>query len=343
MNTRSYITLITIITATCCLSCKKDKEAVAEVPESPKPTAGFTYKVVSTDDPFTFKFENLSTNFKEVRWEFGDDSTTTEGSPVHTYINTGDYRVRVISKNDQGYWAQRETIIKLRPDSIFSIGSKVNADGSITLGLTSPVKTRQISWFKITQGLATLVKTAETVTVTVPAGTFDTYVALISTPKGSQAQLTRQVGSAGVLKDVTQDGIFAVSRDNDSGPSAQEGSLKLIDNNTRSKFVQFNYKEALWARLDFGQSPVVAGGYSITSGDDAIERDPKNFTLEGSDDMFAWQVLDQHTGESFPTRGLTKTYLFTNNRPFHYYRLNVSANNGAGLIQIAEWRLLVMQ
>jgi len=342
MNTRSYINLI-ILTAAFFLSCKKDKEVIAEVPDSPKPTAGFTYKMVSTDDPFTFKFENLSTNFKEVRWEFGDDSTTTEGSPVHTFINTGDYRVRVISKNDQGYWAQRETTIKLRPDSIFSIGSKINTDGTITLGLTSPVKTRQISWFKITQGLATLVKIAETVTVTVPAGTFDTYVALISTPKGSQAQLTRQVGTTGVLKDVTAEGIFAVSRDNDSGPSAQEGSLKLIDNNTRTKFVQFNFKEDLWARLDFGQNPVVAGAYSITSGDDAPERDPKNFTLEGSDDLFAWQVLDQHIGESFSTRGLTKTYIFSNTRAFRFYRLNVSATTGAGLIQMAEWRLLVMQ
>jgi len=343
MNTRSYITLITIIIATCALSCKKDKEVNAEVPESPKPTAGFTYKIVSTDDPFTFKFENLSTNFKEVRWEFGDDSTTTEGSPQHTYINTGDYRVRVISKNDQGYWAQRETIIKLRPDSIFSIGSKVNADGTITLGLTSQLKTREIIWYKVTAGVAASVKIAETVTVTVPAGSFDTYVARVYTPKGSTAELTRQVGRAGVLKDLTLNGIFAVSRDNDSGPAAQEGSLKLIDNNTRSKFVQFNFKEDLWARLDFGQNPVVAGAYSITSGDDAPERDPKNFTLEGSDDLFAWQVLDQHIGESFSSRGLTKTYIFSNTRAFRFYRLNVSATNGAGLIQMAEWRLLVMQ
>ena len=343
MNIRSYITLITIITAICCLSCKKDKEVNAEVPESPKPTAGFTYKIVSTDDPFTFKFENLSTNFKEVRWEFGDDSTTTEGSPVHTFINTGDYRVRVLSKNDQGYWAQRETTIKLRPDSIFSIGSKVNADGTITLGLTSPVKTAQIIWLKFTQGLFTVVKIAETVTVSVPADSFDTYVALISTPKGSRAQLTRQVGRAGVLKDVTLDGIFSVSRDNDSGPAAQEGSRKLIDDNTRSKFVQFNYKNDLWARIDFGEKPITVGGYSITSGDDAPERDPKNFSLEGSDDQFGWQVLDQHIGETFASRGLTKTYIFNNSSSFRYYRLHVTANNGAGLIQIAEWRLLVMQ
>lgn len=343
MNTRSYITLITIITSVFFLSCKKDKEVIAEEPESPKPTAAFTYKMVSTDDPFTFKFENLSTNFKEVRWEFGDDSTTTESSPVHTFINTGDYRVRVLSRNDQGYLAQREVTIKLRPDSIFSIGSTVNTDGSITLGLTNTLKTQEIRWFKVTAGISAPVKVGETVTVAVPEGTFDTYIARIYMPKGSKAELSRQVGRAGLLKDVTQNGIFSVSRDNDGGPAAQEGSLKLVDNNTKNKFVQFNYKNDLWAMLDFSANPIITGAYSITSGDDAPERDPKNFSLEGSDDQSGWQILDQHIGETFVTRGLTKTYIFDNSKAFRYYRLNVTANNGAGLIQIAEWRLFVMQ
>ena len=343
MNNRSYYTLIAIFAASIFLwSCKKDKDT-AEVPESPKPTADFSFKLVSTDDPFTFKFENKGTNFKELRWEFGDDSTATEVSPEHTYINTGDYRVRVISKNDQGYWAQRETIIKLRADSVLGIGSATSADGKITLSLSVPVKVSAIAWYKGTGSTAVLVAKTETATVTVPAGSYDTYSVRITTVKGSKAELVRLVGRSGVLKDATANGELSVSRDNDNGATSTEGSLKLVDNNTRSKFVQFNYKGDLWAQLDFKDNPVILGGYSITSGDDAIERDPKNFTLEGSNDRSAWTILDTHINEVFVSRGLTKTYIFDDTKLFRYYRLNVTANNGAGLIQMAEWRVLVMQ
>lgn len=344
MKNRSYHILIAVLAvALFTLSCKKDKEVVAEVPESPKPVADFTYKLVSKDDPFTFKFENNSKDYKEIRWEFGDDTTTTVVSPVHTYIATSEYRVRMIAKNDQGYWAQKETKIKLHPDSVLSIGSTTSTDGKITLALNNPIKTASVSWYKWTGTTAVLVVTAPTATVTVPAGTYDTYSAKIVTPNGSKAELKRLVGSVGILKDVTTNGIFSVLRDNDSGPASKEGSLKLIDNDLRSKFVLFNYKGEFWAELDFKENPQIIEGYSLTSGDDAIERDPKNFSLEGSDNHSTWIVVDQHVGESFPTRNLTKTYIFNNPKAYRYYRLKIPVNNGAGLLQLSEWRVLVMQ
>ncbi|PTS95479.1 hypothetical protein DBR11_21275 [Pedobacter sp. HMWF019] len=325
------------------VSCKKNKEQPVEVPESQKPTASFNYKQVSVDDPFTFKFENLSKDFKEVRWEFGDDSTTTEVSPVHTFINTGEYRIKMVSKNDQGYWAQREVKIKLNPDSILSYTSANGADGKITLSLNPPVKAETVSWYKLIGTKLTLVETAPTTKIAVAAGTYDTYEVRITTPKGSKAEVTRLVGSAGVLNDITGNAVFSVSRDNDNGATSNEGSLKLIDKDTRTKFLQFNYKGDLWAQLDYKNNPVVLGAYSLTSGDDAIERDPKNFNLQGSNDLTSWTVVDQRTNEAFATRGLTKMYIFDNSTPYRYYRLNIPVNNGAGLIQIAEWRVFVMQ
>lgn len=342
MNHKSYIILTTFFMC-CALACKKNKDQPVAVPESPKPLAGFSYKQSGTDDPFSFKFENLSKDFKEIRWEFGDDSTTTEISPSHTFINTGEYRVRMIAKNDQGYWAQKEVKIKLKPDSILDYTSSNGADGKITLSLSSALKVSQVSWYKLKGTSLSLVETAASTRITVPAGTYDSYTVRVTTPKGSKAEVTRLVGSEGVLNDVTGNALFSVSRDNNDGPGAKEGSLKLIDRDTRTKFLQFDYKGDLWTQLDFQNKPVILRAYSVTSGDDAPERDPKNFSLEGSDDRMVWTVLDQHINETFAGRGLTKMYLMNNTAAYRYYRLNIPANNGSGLIQIAEWRTYVMQ
>lgn len=341
---KSFYTLIAILVIPLfLLSCKKDEEKAPDVPESPKPTANFTHKVVSENDPFTFKFENLATNFKEVRWEFGDDSTTTEQSPVHTFINTGIYQVRMVAKNDQGYWAQKEVKIRLTGDDVFSFTSSPGPNGALSLSLSSPVTTSAINWYKGTGTAATLIGTGPTATVTVPPGTYENYSVRITTPKGSKAELIRMVGGGGVFRDVTTLGLFSVSRDNDSGRDSGEGSLKLIDNNLKSKFLQFNYNGQFWAQLDFKEEPVIIRAYSLTSGNDAPERDPKRFKLEASNDLSTWVTVHERTGETFASRGLTKTYLVENNMAYRYYRLNIPEINGAGLIQIAEWRTLVIQ
>jgi PKD repeat protein len=329
INKTNYTLIVLFAVSLCVSSCKKDASVIPDAPESPKPTADFTYSPAGADDPFTFKFDNKSTNFKEVRWEFGDDSTTTELSPNHTFIAVGDYRIRVISTNEDGYWAQKETTIKLRADSILNFNSIANAGGKITLALSTKAKFVGAAWYKGSGSTAKLISKGETTTIDVAPGSYDVYSLRITTPKGSIAEINRQVGSEGVLRDVTGNGIFSVSRDNDSGPASDEGSLKLVDNNTASKFVQFNYTGDLWAQLDFQAHPVALGAYSLTSGNDAPERDPKNFTLEGS--------------KMFAQRALTKTYLFHNTVAFRYYRLNIPVDNGAGLIQIAEWRTMVAQ
>lgn len=324
-------------------SCKKDKEVARDLPDSEKPTANFTFKQVSADDPFTFKFENTSSNYKELRWEFGDDSTSTEISPIHTFAIASEYRILVIATNDQGYWAQKEVKIKLNPDSVLSFGSTKGEDGTLTLALNSTTKAASVSWYKGIGTAAKLVEKAPTTTIRVLPETYDTYSVRIVTPNGSKAELSRQVGAAGVLKDVTANGIFSVLRDNSNGITSGEGSLKLVDNDPKTKFVMFDYIGEFWAQLDFKDKPVILGAYSLTSGNDAPERDPKNFTLEGSNDLLSWTVVDRHVGETFLTRGLTKTYVFENSKAFRYYRLNIPVINGAGLIQLAEWRTYVTQ
>src|SRR5690606_28324400 len=183
-------------------SCKKDDiESIPETEEA-KPTAGFTYKQINPDDPFTFTFENTSTDFTEIRWEFGDDSTSSEISPTHTFVNTGEYRVRMISRNGQGYWAQKETKINLIPDSLVSFSATPGTAGNVILRINPPLKADSIYWYKGTGSTAEFLNKGESATVAASDGIFEVYSVNIITPKGSTATVSALVSNWGVVNDV---------------------------------------------------------------------------------------------------------------------------------------------
>lgn len=124
---------------------------------------------------------------------------------------------------------------------------------------------------------------------------------------------------------------------------AAEDFTKISDNNYGSKNLLFNWNSAIasggmWYRFQCN-SPAIVGQYSMTSANDAIERDPKNWILEGSNDASTWTLLDTRTNEEFPSRNQTKIYAVSNSTPYTYYRLSIATNNGGSIFQMAEWRL----
>lgn len=139
--------------------------------------------------------------------------------------------------------------------------------------------------------------------------------------------------------DVTGGAVLSVSRDNNGGAEGGEGSLKIVDNDTGTKFLQSSFSGDLWMRLEFPE-PVVVGAYTMTSANDAPDRDPKNWTLQGSHNGINWTNLDSRTDESFAQRFQTKRYDFNNSMAYKYYRLNITANHGSSLYQQAEWRMI---
>lgn len=140
--------------------------------------------------------------------------------------------------------------------------------------------------------------------------------------------------------DITTLGEFSVSRDNGGGPDAGEGSKKLIDGNYNSKFLtNWDVNNLLWFQVMYTE-PTLAGAYTFTSGNDASERDPKDWNLQGSMDGKEWTTLDTRTGETFSERFQTKRYEFASSVPYRYYRVNVTANQGGGAFQMIEWRLI---
>lgn len=141
-------------------------------------------------------------------------------------------------------------------------------------------------------------------------------------------------------EDFTQSALITVNRDNTNGPSGAEGSFKLIDDDEGSKFLtSWDPTQPLQMQQRLLEASVV-GQYTITSGNDAPGRDAKTWTLSGSNDNSTWTEIDSQTDQMFDERGQTRTFTVDNSTAYLYYRWEVTENNGAGLIQIGEWRLL---
>ncbi|MGZ3839192.1 MAG: BT_3987 domain-containing protein [Flavisolibacter sp.] len=140
-------------------------------------------------------------------------------------------------------------------------------------------------------------------------------------------------------KDITGKATLTVAWDNGGGPDAGEGSKKLVDGDNNTKFLIGGYSSNFWVQLQF-PSPQVVGAYTITSGNDAPERDPKDWQLVGSNDGNTWTVLDNRVGEVFPNRNQVRRFEFNNSTAYNYYRMNITADGGSNLLQISEWRLI---
>jgi hypothetical protein len=140
-------------------------------------------------------------------------------------------------------------------------------------------------------------------------------------------------------RDITAQGKLAVSLENSNGASSAEGSPHLVDNDITTKYLTFSFPSDFWFQLQFASAQVV-NEYTFTSGNDSPERDPKDWNFEGSNDGTNWTRLDNRSGEMFDSRQQTKSYTFINNTAYTYYRVNVTANNGDGLFQMSEWRVI---
>ncbi|GGG91343.1 hypothetical protein GCM10007415_27410 [Parapedobacter pyrenivorans] len=319
-------------------ACKEEPAPTPE-PELPKPSAMFTFEQPDEGDPFTYSFTNGGANYSLVRWEFGDDSVSLNDSDAHTFLRTGDFRVTLRTENEQGFWAESETMISIHPDSLIEVATAPQPDGSLDLSVSSDIAIDSVFWYKGVGIGGEFLTNDNQLNIAVDRGQFADYTLRVKTPNGSIAEISRLLTDLGVVRDVTGNGILTVSRDNDGGKFAGEGSLKLTDNDTQTKFLQFNFAGDLTWTLDFYE-PLILGAYTFTSANDVPDRDPKNWKLEGSMDNENWTLLDERTDEAFEARFLTKTYTFENSTAYRYYRVSVTSVVAGGLFQLAEFRIL---
>ena len=69
-----------------------------EEPEQPLPTADYTFEAAD----LTVIFSNSSKNATSYIWDFGDENTSTEESPTHTYAVGGTYKVKLTATGEGG-------------------------------------------------------------------------------------------------------------------------------------------------------------------------------------------------------------------------------------------------
>jgi fibronectin type 3 domain-containing protein len=120
-----------------------------------------------------------------------------------------------------------------------------------------------------------------------------------------------------------------------NGNSTTEGAIKAFDSDPGSKWYGYN-SPANWLQYDFGAGNAqVVKRYTISAADVA-ERDPKDWTFLGSQDGATWTTLDSQSGRLFANRTQQNTYAIANTTAYRYYRLDITANNGAGGVALSE-------
>ncbi|WP_428303709.1 lamin tail domain-containing protein [Lacipirellula sp.] len=130
------------------------------------------------------------------------------------------------------------------------------------------------------------------------------------------------------------------------GSPANEEPPKGLDNSPDSKWLAFTPAGTYYGfRFSNGTQRVV-DSYTITSANDAQERDPYSWTLSGSNDGVNYTVVDARTAQSFGSRYETRLYQFTNTTAYEYYKFDIQTRFGAtgqvstNALQVAEFELL---
>ncbi|PJE94525.1 alpha-1,2-mannosidase [Streptomyces carminius] len=84
------------------------------------------------------------------------------------------------------------------------------------------------------------------------------------------------------------------------------------------------------------RTPVAVAAYALTTANDAPDRDPSAWVLEGSSDGHTWTVLDSRRGERFTGRFETRTFPVAGAAPYRRYRLRVTENSGSYETQLSR-------
>lgn len=199
------------------------------------------------------------------------------------------------------------------------------------------VPNRDYTWTVANPAVATvLIKADKSVTLTA-TGSGETTVTITAKDDQSITASAPLKVISGPPIDITDQATITVNKENGGGPTANEGSPKLVDGKMNTKFLS-NYSAPFYVNLEF-KTPVVAGYYALTSGNDAPDRDPRDWEIQGSNDGVTFVTLDTRTAYTFSGRVQTREFFFNNNKAYKIYRFDIKKNNGGGLFQMQEWRL----
>ena len=105
-----------------------------------------------------------------------------------------------------------------------------------------------------------------------------------------------QLAELALFREGVRQHALAVTNPGGNNPVGEEPP-RADDANPATKWLDYNRGDLVY---DFGV-PVEIDAYSITTANDAPERDPVRWTLQASIDGISWEVLDDQTGADHPT------------------------------------------
>lgn len=134
----------------------------------------------------------------------------------------------------------------------------------------------------------------------------------------------------GIQGDITHKVVKATASANNPPNETDE---KLTDRDVNTKWLAFEPTASIELKLS---EPETVVKYALTSANDADGRDPKDWTLSGSNDGENWVNLDKRTDEVFNKRFQRNLYEFENENKYSYYRIDITKNAGDDITQLAE-------
>lgn len=110
-----------------------------------------------------------------------------------------------------------------------------------------------------------------------------------------------------------------------------QSAAKAFDGDKDTKWYNNGAGDIGWLQYEFGGGEGRAlSRYTLTSGNDVPERDPKDWQFQASNDGEIWTNLDTEANQHFESRQQTKSFSFVNRVPHRFFRLNITATRGAG-------------
>ncbi|WP_285008898.1 PKD domain-containing protein [Pedobacter faecalis] len=344
--------LMFIFFATAIAACSKDTPVEVVEDEGTRPVVDFA--VEPGDDPFTWKFTNNSSDFKEVTWRFGDDSVAYSNDPEHVYMTTGTFQVTLTATSESGKTSQYLREITIDPNEILGISAtKTGTPNELAFKAQTDLDIESIEW-RFTDTSTPTTKTFISDDLEplykVPTGVIVPARIQLTTKKGSVAIITKDASTEGIVTNF-MDAMVGYTVTEDNTGNANENATKLFDKKDDNKFLIGWAADKEWnVTMEFSSAQTLKF-YSIGNGNDSPERDPKIWTMEGSNDGENWTIVDSRSMEKHWTdqlleRGFPNTdagldwkkfyFAVSNPGSFKYYRLNINENFGGGAIQFGE-------
>ena len=179
--------------------------------------------------------------------------------------------------------------------------------------------------------------TTSYVDTTAASGTTYYYVVQAKNSAGSSGN-SPQFGDSRITSPMANLAFSGTTLASINTGSQVGGSDDAFTGDPGSKWYCYNSPTG-WIQYDFGANNAqVVKRYTINSAD-VPSRDPKDWTFLGSQDGSNWTTLDSQTGQSFSIPMWQNTYNIANTTAYRYYRLNITADNGATGVAIGDMGL----